>query len=66
VFERFTDRARQVVVLAQEEARLLDHDFIGTEHVLLALSRRARASGPGFSSGAEPTSARCDRPSSRC
>jgi ATP-dependent Clp protease ATP-binding subunit ClpA len=37
VFERFTDRARQVVVLAQEEARLLNHSFIGTEHILLGL-----------------------------
>jgi ATP-dependent Clp protease ATP-binding subunit ClpC len=37
VFERFTDRGRQVVVLAQEEARLLQHDRIGTEHLLLAL-----------------------------
>ncbi|HWC10321.1 MAG TPA: Clp protease N-terminal domain-containing protein [Acidimicrobiales bacterium] len=37
MFERFTDRARRVVVLAQEEARLLDHNYIGTEHLLLAL-----------------------------
>jgi ATP-dependent Clp protease ATP-binding subunit ClpC len=37
VFERFTDRARRVVVLAQEEARLLNHSFIGTEHLLLGL-----------------------------
>jgi ATP-dependent Clp protease ATP-binding subunit ClpA len=37
VFERFTDRARRVVVLAQEEARLLNHDDIGTEHLLLGL-----------------------------
>jgi ATP-dependent Clp protease ATP-binding subunit ClpA len=39
VFERFTDQARRAVVLAQEEARLLDHHFIGTEHVLLGLLR---------------------------
>jgi len=39
VFERFTERARQVVVLAQEEARLLGHNFIGTEHLLLGLVR---------------------------
>jgi ATP-dependent Clp protease ATP-binding subunit ClpC len=39
LFERFTDRARGVVVLAQEEARLLDHNYIGTEHVLLGLVR---------------------------
>jgi ATP-dependent Clp protease ATP-binding subunit ClpA len=38
VFERFTDRARSVVVLAQEEARLLKHNYIGTEHILLGLS----------------------------
>jgi hypothetical protein len=37
MFERFTDRARRVVVLAQEEARHLDHDYIGTEHILLGL-----------------------------
>jgi len=37
VFERFTDRARRVVVLAQEEARMLNHNYIGTEHVLLGL-----------------------------
>jgi hypothetical protein len=37
MFERFTDRARRVVVLAQEEARMLDHNYIGTEHILLGL-----------------------------
>src|SRR5256885_5081514 len=37
LFERFTDRARRVVVLAQEEARLLNHNYIGTEHILLGL-----------------------------
>jgi ATP-dependent Clp protease ATP-binding subunit ClpC len=37
VFERFTDRARRVVVLAQEEARMLNHNYIGTEHILLGL-----------------------------
>ena len=37
MFERFTDRARQVVVLAQQEARRLDHNYIGTEHILLGL-----------------------------
>src|SRR5688572_32591890 len=37
VFERFTDRARRVVVLAQEEARLLNHNYVGTEHLLLGL-----------------------------
>jgi ATP-dependent Clp protease ATP-binding subunit ClpC len=39
VFERFTERARQVVVLAQEEARTLKHNYIGTEHILLGLLR---------------------------
>jgi ATP-dependent Clp protease ATP-binding subunit ClpC len=39
VFERFTERARQVVVLAGEEARSLRHNYIGTEHILLGLLR---------------------------
>src|SRR5665648_335579 len=39
MFERFTERARQVVVLAQEEARALKHNYIGTEHLLLGLLR---------------------------
>jgi ATP-dependent Clp protease ATP-binding subunit ClpA len=42
MFERFTDRARRVVVLAQEEARMLNHNYIGTEHILLALIRENR------------------------
>jgi ATP-dependent Clp protease ATP-binding subunit ClpA len=46
MFERFTDRARRVVVLAQEESRRLQHDYIGTEHLLLGLL--AVASGPGY------------------
>jgi len=37
MFERFTDRARRIVVFAQEEARTLEHDHVGTEHVLLGL-----------------------------
>src|ERR687885_596848 len=37
MFERFTDRARRAVVLAQEEARRLNHNYIGTEHILLGL-----------------------------
>ena len=37
MFERFTDRARRVVVLAQEDARMLNHNYIGTEHLLLGL-----------------------------
>ena len=39
MFERFTDRTRRVVVLAQEEARMLNHGYIGTEHILLGLIR---------------------------
>ena len=37
MFERFTDRARRVLVLAQDEARMLEHNFLGTEHILLGL-----------------------------
>jgi ATP-dependent Clp protease ATP-binding subunit ClpC len=47
VFERFTDRARRVVVQAQEEARQLHHSYIGTEHLLLALLREQEGIGPG-------------------
>src|SRR5580693_2164990 len=39
MFERFTNRARHVVVLAQEEARMLHHNYTGTEHILLGLIR---------------------------
>ena len=39
MFKRFTDRARRVIVLAQEEARMLGHNYIGTEHILLGLIR---------------------------
>jgi ATP-dependent Clp protease ATP-binding subunit ClpC len=39
VFERYTERARRVVVLAQDEARTLKHNCIGTEHILLGLLR---------------------------
>src|SRR5690242_3219062 len=39
MFERFSQRARRVVVLAQEEARMLNHNYIGTEHILLGLIR---------------------------
>jgi ATP-dependent Clp protease ATP-binding subunit ClpC len=45
VFERFTDRARRVLTFAQEEARLLNHSFIGTEHVLLGLLREGEGLG---------------------
>jgi hypothetical protein len=50
VFERFTHRARRVVVFAQEEARLLDHNYIGTEHILL-----------GLTSPTSPTRTKADR-----
>jgi ClpA/ClpB-like protein/UvrB/UvrC motif-containing protein len=43
MFERFTDRARRAIVLAQEEARRLDHNWIGTEHMLLGLIREGEA-----------------------
>ena len=39
MFERFTERSRRVVVLAQEEARMLNHNYIGTGHILLGLIR---------------------------
>jgi ATP-dependent Clp protease ATP-binding subunit ClpC len=39
MFERFTDRARKIIVFAQEEARLLNHNYIGTEHILLGIVR---------------------------
>jgi ATP-dependent Clp protease ATP-binding subunit ClpC len=42
MFERFTDRARRVVVLAQDEARMLNHNYIGTEHILLGLTREGQ------------------------
>lgn len=45
VFERFSDRARRVVVLAQEEARLLGHDHIGTEHLLLGVVHEGEGVG---------------------
>jgi hypothetical protein len=45
LFERFTDRARRVLVLAQEEARLLNHSFIGTEHILLGLIHEGEGVG---------------------
>ena len=45
MFERFTDKARRVVVLAQEEARMLNHDYIGTEHLLLGLLQEGKGVG---------------------
>jgi ATP-dependent Clp protease ATP-binding subunit ClpC len=43
MFERFTDRARRIVVLAQEEARMLNHNYIGTEHILLGLAHEGES-----------------------
>src|SRR5215813_9105577 len=48
MFERFTDRSRRVVALAQDEARRLDHGWIGTEHILLGLIRE----GDGYAARA--------------
>jgi ATP-dependent Clp protease ATP-binding subunit ClpC len=45
MFERFTDTARRVVVLAQEEARMLHHNYVGTEHLLLALTGDSGSAG---------------------
>jgi ATP-dependent Clp protease ATP-binding subunit ClpC len=45
MFERFTDRARRVVVQAQEEARALGHSYVGTEHILLALTHQGGVAG---------------------
>src|SRR5580693_9756601 len=45
MFERFTDRARRTIVFAQEEARGLNHNWIGTEHLLLALIREGHGVG---------------------
>jgi ATP-dependent Clp protease ATP-binding subunit ClpC len=45
MFERFTDRARRVVVEAQGEARTLNHDYVGTEHILLGLIREGNGTG---------------------
>ena len=52
MFERFTDRARRVVVLAQDEARSLEHNYIGTEHILLGLIREGEPAAP---SGGRPS-----------
>jgi ATP-dependent Clp protease ATP-binding subunit ClpC len=45
MFERFTDKARRVVVLAQEESRLMNHNYIGTEHILLGLLHEGEGVG---------------------
>ena len=46
MFERFTDRARRIVVMAQEEARVLNHNFVGAEHILLGLVREGHGVAP--------------------
>ena len=51
MFERFTDRARRVLVMAQEEARRLNHNSIGTEHILLGLIREGQGEGQGDGQG---------------
>src|ERR1700685_1965602 len=60
MFERFTDRARRVVVMAQEEARALSHDYVGTEHLLLGLIREGHgvAAKAMVSLGISPDSVR--------
>ncbi len=45
MFNRFTERARRVILLAREEARRLDHDYLGTEHILLGLIREGEGIG---------------------
>jgi ATP-dependent Clp protease ATP-binding subunit ClpA len=50
MLERFTDRARRVVVVAQEEARMLNHDYLGTEHILLGLIGEGEGVAPRRSS----------------
>ncbi len=55
MFERFTEQARQVVVLAQEEARTLKHDYIGTEHILLGLLREQEGVAAGVLESLEIT-----------
>jgi ATP-dependent Clp protease ATP-binding subunit ClpC len=58
VFERFTDEARRVVVLSQEESRLLHHTYIGTEHVLLALVADPASATSGILGGVGITTRR--------
>ena len=65
MFERFTDRARLVGVQAQEEARTLGHDFVGTEHVLLGLIHGGAGTGvaalPSLGTGLETARHSCAR-----
>ena len=59
LFERFTERARQVVVLAQDEARALKHNYIGTEHILLGLLREEEGLAARVLESLESRSRRC-------
>ena len=63
MFERFADRTRRVVVLAQEEARMLNHNYIGTEHILLGLIREGEGVAAqvlvNFGSGSTGFASRC-------
>ena len=63
MFERFTERARQVVVLAQEEARALKHNYIGTEHLLLGLLREEEGVAARVLESSRSRSKRCAPPS---
>jgi hypothetical protein len=64
--ERFTERARRVVVLAQEEARLLKHNYIGTEHILLGLAREGEGVANRICSIPAPTRSRSAAGCSTC
>ena len=55
----FTDRVRKVLAMARDEAIRLQHDYVGTEHILLGLLRRARGWLPPFSRTSAPTWTRC-------
>ena len=65
MFERFTDRARRVVVLAQEEARMLNHNYIGTEHILLGLIQECDGSSRSSSPATGTTATSTRAPSTR-
>ena len=62
MFERFTDRARRVVVLAQEEARMLNHNYIGTEHILLGLIHEGEGVAATLSASRRIPSRMCSVP----
>ena len=67
MFERFTDRARRVIVLAQEEARTLQHNYIGTEHLLLGLIREGEGARiQGSDLGRHPQAGRRDDRQGKC